>query len=293
MNNPTRLAALVVWAAATLAVCQVPKSECFPLETLPRELQPQAERLLLKALDTEALYTIVGGMKPISSGWFSARFDVDRPDLAEIDRVRQITRAFRNGDEIVAGVQPFWRVFEGRRFVDGVFFHRPSVSEAIRRNAGYFAFYGISPASHPVEAVMAFEVDSTARRNRGYGYLFGYPKHAVDFFVESEESRRHSGKFVERDFLSIPVFEAPTSRFVYAVPKGHVPTAEDRALKERAAPILAYYQHLRPRFIGEGKPGVVALLREWFHDGRGGYSSAEAERKARAWANAAPLRKAG
>ena len=40
--------------------------------------------------------------------------------------------------------------------------------------------------------------------------------------------------------------------------------AEDRALRARAAQILDDYQKRRDKSVGEGKPGIVALLRDWF-----------------------------
>jgi len=57
-------------------------SDCFPFERLPSALQPKAEALLLKALDGEALYTIAGGLKPMSSGIYSGSIKVDAADLA-------------------------------------------------------------------------------------------------------------------------------------------------------------------------------------------------------------------
>lgn len=260
----------------------------FPLETLPPELRPRAEEMLLRALDTEALFTIVSGMKPMSTGFYRARFNVESPDLSRIDEARRILATFRNGDEIFAHVQPFWRIFDGSRYVEGVIYHAPSVRETVARHASFFAFYGISAHSHPVEVVLSFEVDRTARRNRGYGYLFGYPKHAVDFFVRAEEQRRLTNELAPRDFLQIPTHLYARGRFVYAVPRGHVPNEYDLAIQRRAEPILAYYRHIRPQYIGEGRPGVVQMLRNWFRDSQGRYSSAEAERKAVEWFRANP-----
>jgi hypothetical protein len=277
--------AVIGTAPITHAADSVSLAGCFPIEQLAPEDRAFAESLLLRAMDREALYTIVGGMKPMSSGWFSTRVDVEKPDILELERVNRVLPALRNGNEVFATVQPFWRVFENRRFAEGIFVHRSSFTNKLASNRSYWAFYGITPASDPLSAVMMIDSDQTPRRNRAYGDLFGYPRHAVDFFVQAEESRRKTGQFVQRDFFSIPVFEAATNRFVYAVPKGHVPNEEDLRIQAKAEPILAYYRNLRARFIGPDKPGIVALLREWFHDGRGGYSSSTALRKAEAqWA---------
>jgi hypothetical protein len=53
---------------------------------------------------------------------------------------------------------------------------------------------------------------------------------------------------------------------VWAVPKGHEEREEDRAMKSRAALILAEYQKRRARYIGSSKRGVVKMLRDWLND---------------------------
>jgi hypothetical protein len=89
----------------------------------------------------------------------------------------------------------------------------------------------------------------------------------VDFFARADAQQRESatgnapGPMVPRDFFSVPTFARETNHFVWAVPKGHQPNAQDLAIREAAAPVLARYRELRGHFIGEGKPGVLALLR--------------------------------
>ena len=61
---------------------EVSRSECFPFEKLTPEKRIKAEALLLKALDGEALYTIIGGLKPMSSGFHSLRLQVNLPRLS-------------------------------------------------------------------------------------------------------------------------------------------------------------------------------------------------------------------
>jgi len=258
----------------------VPRSECFPVERLDTKARARAESLLLKMLDGEALFTLVGGLKPMSSGWISHRIKVEEPDMtaAELDRVA--ISALRSGDEVFCTLQPFTRIYEGTRYLDGFLYHRDSVRAKVTEKAKFFGYFGLSASSHPVEVTMAFEVDDTSKRNRGYGYLFGYPDHAVDFFVQADDEGRKTKQLVPRDFLHIPTFESPTNRFVYAVPKGHQANEADLDLKKKAEPILAYYRKQREKYVGEGKPGVVALLRDWFDDGKGRCSSATALAKA-------------
>lgn len=282
-----KLWTLAILLAAAAGHAEIPRSQVFPLDELPASLRPRAEQLLLTAMDREALFTVAGGLKPMSSGFASLSFPEDKPDLAEMENMRRILRAFRAGSVISASLQPFVRASQGRRFLDGVIFHRPAMAESISAHQDVFSALGITPSSEPIEALLAVDADATTRRNRGLGIFFGYPDYAVDFFVEAAESQRKDGKFVERDFIQIPTFESASGRFVYAVPKGHRERAEDRALRLRAAPILAKYRALRQQYVGPGKPGIVELIRDWMDDGSGRCSPETARRKAeQSWAAA-------
>lgn len=266
---------ICAWASAAS------REECFPLDRLPKELQPQAEQILLDLLDSEALYTVVGGLKPMSSGWYSKRVPVAEPDWREMEAARSIAAAFRCGDEIVASIQPFHRTYEGERYLQGVVFHRPALRSMIKGRHGLFGRLGISYSSEPIQVVMAVDPNGTSDRSRAYGHLFGYPRHAVDFFVHAEEEQKRTGEFVKREFVSIPVFSSPTNRFVYAVPVGYQLTEDDLRLRHEAEVILQHYRRLRPQFVGPGKGGTAELLRHWFAGPDGTYSSENAVRTAR------------
>ncbi|MCI0561613.1 MAG: hypothetical protein MN733_24250, partial [Nitrososphaera sp.] len=90
----------------------VPRCECFPTERLPANLRAKSEALLLKALDSEALYTIIGGLKPMSSGFASFKFSVERPDLAQIEETRRLLSVWRCGDNLYADVQHFAAIYD-------------------------------------------------------------------------------------------------------------------------------------------------------------------------------------
>ena len=257
--------------SATSVALGVPRADCFPLETLPPELQRRAETVLLTALDGEALYTLVGAVKPMSSGWLSAQFDLDKPDPHKLDELRQIVATFRCGDEIEAHLYAFAKTYERKIYLDSTLFCRPALRAMIVRQQPFWNRFAITPASDPLEVVLKTETAPSSARFRGYGYLFGYPQHAVDFFVSAAQTQDAdpAKKLVPRDFLSIPTLKGETNRFVYAVPKGQAPNAADLALRARCAPITAEYKRRRALYIGEGKPGVAALLRDWFDDGTG------------------------
>jgi len=243
--------------------------QCFPFESLPTALRQKAEQLLLEALDTEALYTIAGDLKPMSSGFAKLTFPEQDPTSAEAEDLRTILKAWTCTSAISADVQIFTKAYNGKKYVDGLVFRWPRFSGTIVQYQPFFDTLAITPAMDPLAAVNVVDADPTTKRFRAYGYFFGYPDHAVDFFVAAAEHEAQTGDFVERDFISIPTYASPTGNFVYAVPKGHVKNDADNALAAKAAPILTAYEGRRAQFIGAGKPGVVALLRAWFDDGAG------------------------
>lgn len=242
---------------------------CFPLEELSAPLRTQAEQLLLKALDAEALYTIASELKPMSSGFVSLKFPAAQPEPAQLDELRQMLARWRCTSELSAAVQIFSATHNGEKYADGVVFHRARFDATLTRYAQLFSEIGIAPGTEPLAAVDKMDADPTTRRFSGYGHLFGYPEYAVDFFVQAAEEERKTGRFVERDFIQIPTYVSVQGRFVYAVPKGHVEREEDRSLRGRAEQVLARYRELRAQHIGVGKDGVLALVRSWFDDGNG------------------------
>jgi hypothetical protein len=281
------------------------RAECFPFERLSAEQRKRGEELLLKALDNEALYTIVGGLKPMSSGFQSFQLQISLPriEFAEAEKVvrelearkgeelsaddkRRLTQAkqaverkqtldrindtrvifeqWKCGEEIFADVQHFSEVYEGRRHLDAVVFSRPRLRQMLAEKTDFFSRWGITANSHPLQVLYAVEVDKTNARFGGYGYLFGYPDYAVRFFALASDEQNFTGKFVERDFYSIPTFERETNGFVYATPKGHTENETDKALRARSMEIFTAYKKRRAEYIGEGKKGVVEMLRDWF-----------------------------
>jgi hypothetical protein len=274
MNRILALLPIICLFAFLAPAAWASRCECFPTERLPADLRPKSEALLLKALDSEALYTIVGGLKPMSSGFASFKFSVEKPDLAMIEETRRLLSVWRCGDTLYADVQHFAATYDDEktkekiRFAESYVFNRPALAGKIEQYQDYFAPYGITPNAHPMEVLMTIEHSQQSHRWRGLGYLFGFPLYAVDFFVGAGEEEQRTGKFVGRDFYSIPTFVAAERHFVWAVPKGHEERDEDRAIKSRAAMILAEYQKRRARYIGPGKRGVVKMLRDWLNNGK-------------------------
>jgi hypothetical protein len=252
----------------------VPRAECFAASSLPPDLRAKSEEMLLRALDNEALYTLVGALKPMSTVGSTFTFVVDDagPGAAAIAERRQLLAVWRCGNDIFADARVFRAITDGKRSVSSEVFYRPAIDAVLSRHAAFFAPLGLTPGSHPMEVLTTIEWSERGPRWRGQGYLYGYPDYAVDFFVESGESEARTGQFVPRDPIRVPTFGATPERsnFVWTVAKGHQTNDADRALFGRAAEILAAYSERRVRYIGAGKPGAFALLRDWYcGDGAG------------------------
>jgi len=219
------------------------------------------ERVVLSMLDGEALYTVAAGVKPVSSGFWRSQIAVGSPDLSELARVHLLLRSIPDLDGLEFGVMAFDDEHDGRRHAQAWVAHRRALGEALEEHAGFFAPLGIGPHQDADEVLAIVERLPRLDRFRGYGYLFGYPDEAVDFFVRAAEAEQSTGERVPREFAHVPTHAAEKHRFVWAVPAGHVEDSAERDLRARAAPILERYRALRERFIGPDKPGAADLLR--------------------------------
>jgi hypothetical protein len=272
MRVTTRPAA--AWLALLLAPAAapaggVPRAQCFPVEELPPDLRAKAERVLLDALDREALFTVVGGVKPVSEGFWTLKWDAGGGSPEAVDEARRVLATFRCGDALAADLLVF-KAPPGKGRVAHAFVANAAALRAkVGEDPRFWLRLGVTASSHPSAVMTAVEHADPADRFRGFGYAFGYPRHAVDFFVAAAESEKKTGEFVKRDFVNLPTFAGEKGRFVWAVPKGHEENAADRAVRAAAAPVLEAYRQRRAHYVGEGKPGVVALLRDWFDDGTG------------------------
>jgi hypothetical protein len=254
-------------------------SGCFDVEALAPDDRAMAENVLLTFGDREGLYTLAGGLKPMSSGMGAAVRvgpEVDRTALGHIEQRRRVAQRLRCGD-IGAFVLVFDATREGKtgetmRDTEIVLFHRASIAAAISRHDAYFGKLGITPGAEPAQIVDAIDRAPRAERWRGYGYLYGFPDEAVEFFAAAGIEGDATKKVVPRDFRRVetwvkypdttggpPVLGA----FVYAVPKGAADSAADKALRDAAAPIYRRYAGERPRYVKADGTGAAALWRAW------------------------------
>ncbi|MBM4097093.1 MAG: hypothetical protein FJ261_10010 [Planctomycetes bacterium] len=247
---------------ATLNAC-VAVLAVFGLAGSTRAAPPTPDVLALKMLDSEALYTLTGGLKPISEGFWQTRFPADQDTSPEVDAVRAALKELPLGSDLEAGVYVFATPFDGKRPAAAFVAHKPSLRALVERRIDVFQPLGILSAMSPQRVLELIDRAQRSARWRGFGLVFGYPEYAVEFFVAAGEKQAATGKFVERDFVNLPTFVSDRGRFVYAVPKGHIERAEDRYLKSMTAEIFIRYRAWRTVYLDNEKLGAVALLRSW------------------------------
>lgn len=255
------------------------------LTPLEREM---ADSMLAFALDHEALYSLIGNIKPISqTGYVFANGLVkDSTDqdgqavvvsledgsvgqvLDELERWNRITKALSFGPYQFL-IVPFRKTWNGRRNFQIAVCRTDLVDRLLSDRAAFFGQWGFVPGSDPAVLLTAVEFEETLDRYRAYGYLFGYPKHAVDFFVEAAREKEQTGEFVQRDFFQIPVHAKSSGYFTYAVPKHYQPIEQDSSLYYRSAAVLNNYRAIRPRYLDkDGRLNAVRLLTKYWKQKR-------------------------
>ncbi len=246
---------------AGLLSCRVP-GYFSAYDRLPAEDKKLADSLLLKAMDNEALYTINSGLKPMSSVgelYFPlAQKDTalkgkreavsgHAADLAKIARYQAVANSLQFGD-LRFLLAPFKMNQGDKRAMFLNVYRQSLVDSLVAANQVFYGQFGFVPGTLPEVLISTTEYEHKYDRYRSYGYLFGYPEHAVTFFVEASRQNDRDGVFVKRDFLQVPVYSVQEGRFVYAVPLGHRPQAADSAIIRRAAFSLERYKKIRARY---------------------------------------------
>ncbi len=193
-----------------LVSCHTPQ---VALRKAYRQLPPAerqlADSVLLTALDNEALYTLLDTLKPMSSVQFY-QLPLRSAQTQERDSAREtILKLQRIANTLSAGdyqflLQPFERPDSVYRNME-IYVIRKSALQ--KRVSDAFAFYsklGITPDAHPATILAVTEYENKYDRWRSYGYLFGYPEYAVDFFIQAGMQQDSTGVFVQRDFFRSP-----------------------------------------------------------------------------------------
>lgn len=249
----TALAAFVTLWLGT--ACAVPRNATV------RSSTERSAAIMLQALDSEALFTLSDGRKPVSEGFWHTQVAQENPDLDDLLATRAALAPWRN-ETLWADVHVFHEPHDGHRAARAYVVDRAALARLLRVHAAFFAPFGLAPDTHPAEVIAVIERLPVPDRHRGLGLLFGYPAHAIDFFVDAERLRREGGTVPPRRFVQIPTFVAAQGRFVYAVAESAPEHPADRELASVAATRLARYRTLRATADLQDPDALQALVDE-------------------------------
>ncbi|EON79035.1 hypothetical protein ADIS_0452 [Lunatimonas lonarensis] len=213
-----------------------------------------ADSIAKQTLEKEGLFTVMGGLKPISTVEH-IQFSIDSLSKEYLNpaQVAQQIRMLKESlmeltdDNIGFAIVPFKAVYGSGRSFQLLVFNRASIQKAIAKYPDFFIKRGVLADAEidPSPLLIMYEFEEKMDRFRAYGYLFGYPAYAVDFFVDAALHQEETGEFVKRGFFQIPVASSDTGRFVYAIPENQEPQPVDLEIERRAREILETYKRIR------------------------------------------------
>lgn len=248
------------------------QTECFNTANLTEKDRIFADSLLYDSLNNTGLHTFISDLKPMSDV-LSFRWAIESSEENEIPSLNYITEyeqlnriaASLSCGPLRAVITPFKVIFDGERYVQLRIVRTDAIERILAAYPEFWSQWAFASGSDPAVIIQVMEYEDRYDRFRGYGYLYGYPAYAVDFFVEAAKSQSETGDFVERDFMQMPVVSGRTGTFVYAVPKGHEKNEIDKEIERRAKENVATFNRLASDFYREdGSFDAFGFLRGFY-----------------------------
>jgi hypothetical protein len=227
------------------------------------------DSVLTVGLNTEALYTLISNVKPVSSIGFSKSYPIAKDSLSkdgdkwvtpissdsivkslqELDFIHQVCHKLSN-DSVTFVFIPFKKPYKGKRNYQLLAVRNSRFKALLHEKTAFFAQWGFTQHVAIQTVLTAIEFEQKHDRYRAYGYLFGYPEYAIDFFVSASLQEEESDVFVEREFIHLPVMIEKNGYFTYAVPVNHQRNEEDEKLLKQTEAVLNNFRKTKAAFIG-------------------------------------------
>lgn len=243
---------LLIALSMLCASCTISKRHIRTYKYLSKEERKNADSLLSYALDHEALYTLLDTLKPMSSvkliklPLFSKEKERTDSANAVLENWTRLVKHLQFPD-LRFILQPFEKNEGEEKYVE-IYAVRPSVlQKKMQSQEAFYHSIGLAKEATAETILAVTEYEMKYNRWRSYGYLFGYPSYAVDFFVDAGRQQDSTGKFVPRDFFAIPVQAGNTGYFTYAIPKGYKTGQTDSMLLQKATQTLKKYLSQRDK----------------------------------------------
>lgn len=164
-------------------------------------------------------------------------------------------------------IVPFKQAWDGKRNLQILICRRDLLAKLFEDKSHFFGQWGFTKNSDISTLLTTIEFENRNDRYRGYGYFFGYPDHAVDFFVDASISQEQTEEFVERDFFHLPVAVGTSGYFTYAIPKGYVPNQIDSSIYRKATTALDYYKSAKGKYVtSESQIDALRLISDYWRN---------------------------
>jgi len=265
-----RCSVFAVTVFFTIASCNTTKHSINKaFRSMSKTEKNLADSILLTALDHEALYTLIDTLKPISSVQFY-RLPLLSNNEVQKDSAYQVLSTLQNiANKLSVAdwqfvLQPFERNDSIYKNVELYVIRKSKLQQILTKQLKFYQSIGIAPNALPATVLAVTEYEQKYNRWRSYGYLFGYPDYAVDFFVTAGKSQDSTKEFVKRDFFQIPVYAGNNGHFTYAIPKGFQPGKADSTIYYLAAATLEKYKVARRQYRDRNKINFVKILNQLY-----------------------------
>ncbi len=286
---------------------QVNYSTYVPFSNIPDNHRKEANKILEEMLDGVGLYVILGDIRPMSM--------VDLSIYRENKYFNKDTLStIKNQKQFIDKIELYSKILN--EMSDGVFYfqflssyqvsasgnadtiiYMPQIlilrkdltRKKICEKASFFNSFGIDTSSDFVEKIKSklfniWDAENSSFNKysaRAFGYLYGFPDYAVDFFENAQaDGNLTEGIGKDRKNVEIPVFSEGVdyqaggrhfssegvNRFVYIVPMKDSLNGEDNKLIHDAQIILEKYKQKRSKYINQYGFDAISMIQDWYKE---------------------------
>lgn len=254
----------------------------------------EANLLLSEMLDGVGLFTILGDFKPMSSIKLKSlsylyQLPQNATDAEErrrliIKKVEELSPLLRemSGGPLYFSFAPIIpnipvpnANYKAMIMPELLIFRKDITKKTILRYDSFFQSIGINSSKDFIAdlEVFLFKKDAANENNRtrAFGYLFGYPDYAIDFYINASNKKTvNKQKPIittsknDRNFVRIPVY-GKGNNYSYAIPKNNKPKSEDVEIMNRANSTLEKYKQ-RKEEMQNSPFNAILFIKNWYDE---------------------------
>ncbi len=274
MKKKHILIVLICFNAVCYSQDNVPSE--FSAKMVTRKEFKKIQRIYGELLDNVGLYTILGDFKPASYMFLNSYTKYESITKRNDKRVTKKTNELRSILEKMTNKELHFTLYNPQqaytvkgedttrfwRIPPVLVMNKSLVRKVIKEDKDFFNSISISENSNMDSIAKNVFIDRTCDYKlnvRAQGLLFGYPKYAIEFFVNTDYQ---IGAIKDRKPVKIPVYDKNSS-FIYVIPIQQQLSNEDSLLINNASKFLKKYKGIRKKYINFFKYKPYKLYTEW------------------------------